>query len=576
MGWFVKMFNAFAATLVFLCAALAMSPTAMADDAALRARLDTLKKPPGFNIEVYAHVPGARSLAYDPAVGAILVGTWAGDVYGVWDTDGNAVGDTVQVIVSGLKVPNGVAVRDGHLYVAEQHRIIRYPVGDLAPGKKLAGAGEVIFDQLPDKTHHGWRYIGFGPDGKLYVTVGVACNICDAEEPEGTILRMDQDGGNVEVFARGIRNSVGFDFHPKTSVLHFTDNNTDDMGDDIPACEFNAAPKMGMHFGFPYYAGGHSRHPDWAERETPREVTFPVVEFAAHTAPLGARFYSGKLFPEEYQHDAFVAQHGSWNRLVPIGYQVMRVRFDDAGQATGHEVFIESWLDGKLAWGRPVDVLELPDGSLLISDDHQGALYRVAYAGARGTSDTGREQAKDDKITAGRFKSGTCTSCHGGEGVALFPIMPNLAGQQAWYIAAELRAFRDGKRAHPLMTDAVRHLTDSDIDAIAAYYESKRSMRGSVDSGLAEAGAALYEGKGLAESSFACIACHGPDGGGSASAPALRGQHSDYTVATMKAYASGERSDPSGIMPKIAQSLTEEQMQSIAAYMEGMNAGAKQ
>jgi glucose/arabinose dehydrogenase len=313
-----------------------------------------------------------------------------------------------------------VAFHDGHLYVAEQHRIVRYPAQGLAPGRPLDAEAEVIFDRLPDKVHHGWRYIGFGPDGKLYVTVGVACNICDAEEPEGTILSMDPDGANVETFAHGIGNSVGFDFHPNTGVLRFTDNGTDDMGDNEPPCEFNAAPEAGMHFGFPYYAGGHARHPDWADRQPPQEVTFPVFAFQAHTAPLRVAFYTGEQFPEEYRGDAFVAQHGSWNRSIPIGYRIKRILFDDAGAFAGHEVFIDGWLDGALAWGRPVDVLEVPDGMLLISDDHQDVLYRVRYTGERAQTEAerdqaqaGRDQAQLDLATAGRFKAGTCTTCHG-------------------------------------------------------------------------------------------------------------------------------------------------------------------
>jgi glucose/arabinose dehydrogenase/cytochrome c553 len=558
-----------------LFATFALAAGAGAEDEALRARLETLSKPQGFSIGVYAAVPGARSLARDPDSGAIFVGTWGGDVYAVWDNDGDARADSVQTVLSDLKVPNGVAVHGGYLYVAEQHRIARYPIGDLAPGRRLTEAGEMIFDRLPDKLHHGWRYVGFGPDGRLYVTVGVACNICDFEEPEGTILRMDPDGGHVEVFARGIRNSVGFDFQPGTGVLHFTDNNTDDMGDDIPACELNAAPEPGMHFGFPYYAGGHTRHPDWAGREPPREVAFPVVEFDAHTAPLGVRFYTGSMFPDEYRQDAFVAQHGSWNRSVPIGYRIMRVRFDDAGQVSGHEVFIEGWLEDRLAWGRPVDLLELPDGSLVISDDNLGVLYRVHYAG-RGTVSTERGRTADDLASTGRFKSGTCTTCHGGQGITLFPVMPNLAGQRAWYLASQLRAYRDGRRSHPLMTDAVRHMSDADIEAIAAYYETRTPMRGRPDAALASRGEALYRGGGLPDPTFACAACHGADASGNESYPALRGQHAGYTIATLLAYANGERNtDASGIMPKIARSLSEEEMRAIAAYLEGMYPGTQ-
>ncbi|HSA80219.1 MAG TPA: PQQ-dependent sugar dehydrogenase [Geminicoccaceae bacterium] len=250
----------------------------------MRAHLESLNLPPGFEIGIFAEVPGARWLARDPASGAIAVGTWSGEVYGVWDQDGDGAADSIVTRLEGLKVPNRVAFHDGYLYVAEQHRLARYPVEGLAPERQLDAAAEVIFDSLLDTVNHGWRCIGFGPDGKLYVAVGVACNICDFEEPEGSILRMDPDGANVETFARGIRNSVGFDFHPDTAVLHFTNNGTDDIDDNEPADEFNAAPEAGMHFGFPYYAGG--RHPDWADRRPPQEVTFltGVCVSGAHRA----------------------------------------------------------------------------------------------------------------------------------------------------------------------------------------------------------------------------------------------------------------------------------------------------
>jgi glucose/arabinose dehydrogenase len=238
---------------------------------------------------------------------------------------------------------------------------------------------EVIFEDLPDKAHHGWRYIDFGPDGKLYVTVGVPCNICNVDGYEGTIIRMNPDGSDAEIFAEGVRNSVGMDFQPDTGVLYFTDNNTDMMGDDIPPGELNAAPEKGMHFGFPYYAGGKERHQDWADKTPPKDVTFPEVEFQAHSANLGFKFYTGKQFPAEYQGDAIVAQHGSWNRTEPVGYSLVRVKFDDNNQVIGHEPFIDGWLNDGEAWGRPTDVLQMPDGSILVSDDYNGVIYRVSY-----------------------------------------------------------------------------------------------------------------------------------------------------------------------------------------------------
>ncbi|HEY5703790.1 MAG TPA: PQQ-dependent sugar dehydrogenase [Gammaproteobacteria bacterium] len=347
---------------------------------------DNLKKltlPDGFAIEIYAdNVPDARSMALGQSTGTVFVGNRGGDkVYAVIDKDKDRKADKVVTILDGLKSPNGLALHQGMLYVAEQHRIVRYPAPGFSLDLPFNEMGEVIYDQLPDKAHHGWRYIEFGPDEKLYVTVGVACNICDAKEPEGTILRMNPDGSDVEIFARGQRNSVGLGFHPTTGVLHFTDNNTDLMGDDIPPGELNAAPKPGMHFGFPYYAGGDIQHRKWKDKTPPQEVTFPVVEFAAHAAPLGVEFYTGDMLPAAYKNTAFVAQHGSWNRSTPIGYRLMHVDFNDKGEVTGHRVFIEGWLQNNEAWGRPVDILQLPDGSLLVSDDYQGVIYRIYYKG---------------------------------------------------------------------------------------------------------------------------------------------------------------------------------------------------
>jgi len=363
-------------------AVLAFAAGAPARAANLEANLGKLNLPEGYSIEIYADdVPGARSMVLGQSTGTVFVGTRESRVYAVVDKDKDRKAERVVTILEDLNVPNGLAMHQGMLYVAEQHRIVRYPAPGFSLALPFADMGEVIYDRLPDKAHHGWRYIEFGPDGKLYVTVGVACNICDVEDPEGTILRMNPDGTDAEVFARGMRNSVGLGFHPQTGVLHFTDNNTDMMGDDIPPGELNAAPKAGMHFGFPFYAGGDVRHPDWQDQTPPQEVTFPVVEFAAHTAPLGIEFYAGDMLPAKYKNTAFVAQHGSWNRTTPIGYRLMHVEFDEAGNATGHHVFIDGWLQNNEAWGRPVDILQLPDGSLLVSDDFQGVIYRIYYKG---------------------------------------------------------------------------------------------------------------------------------------------------------------------------------------------------
>ena len=332
--------------------------------------------PPGFSIELYARVPGARSMAVAEELGVVFVGTRGSLIYAVVDADRDHLADTVFPVVRGLNVANGIAWRDGRLFVADQRRVVSLTVADL--GTSGRAQPRVLFDGLPDKSHHGSRYVALGPDGGVFVAVGAPCNICRGRGLEGSILRFDADGGPPQVFASGVRNSVGMDFHPATGELFFTDNGADGMGDDSPPDELNHAPRAGLHFGFPYYGGGADRTPDF-EGETPPPNEKPVVRFGAHVAALGVHFYRGQQFPPEYRTDAFVAQHGSWNRSVPDGYRVARVRFDARGQALGWEPFAEGWLVGGQAWGRPVDVKELGDGSLLVSDDRAGAIYRITY-----------------------------------------------------------------------------------------------------------------------------------------------------------------------------------------------------
>ncbi len=356
-----------------------ISTASFADAADVEKNLHKLNVPDGFKVEVYAEVPGARQMALGQSTGTVFVGTRGQKAYAVVDRNKDRKADEVVTILDDLKVGNGVAMYQGNLYVAEQNRIARYaaPGFDLSlPFKEMR---EVIYEDLPDKAHHGWRYIDFGPDGKLYVTVGAPCNICDVKGQEATIIRMNPDGSDAEIYAEGIRNSVGMDFQPDTGTLYFTDNNTDMMGDDIPPGELNTAPEKGMHFGFPYYAGGKERHEDWADKTPPKDVTFPVAEFQAHTAALGMKFYTGNMFPEDFKGDVIIAQHGSWNRTEPVGYQLMRVTFDENNEVSGHETFIDGWLNDGEAWGRPTDVLQLPDGSVLVSDDFNGVIYRVSY-----------------------------------------------------------------------------------------------------------------------------------------------------------------------------------------------------
>jgi glucose/arabinose dehydrogenase len=342
-------------------------------DADAQLPLDRLRAPRGFAIEVFAHVAGARSLAIAEGGARVYVGTRGDRVFAVLDPERDRIANEVVEVAGGLKVPNGVALApDGALFVVEQHQISRFDPG---------GERKVVVPPgvLPDFRHHGWRFAAFGPDDLLYVTVGAPCNICEVRGFEGTILRMRQDGHELEVFARGVRNSLGLDWHPGTGELFFTDNGGDQLGDEVPPDELNRAPERDLHFGYPYLYGPGQPYPQFAGREPPGPITQPEVNFDAHVAALGVHFYRGRMFPQDYRHDAFVAQHGSWNRSDPIGYRIMRVRFDGDGRPTGQEVFIEGWLGQGGAWGRPVDVAELPDGSLLISDDEAGVIYRVKY-----------------------------------------------------------------------------------------------------------------------------------------------------------------------------------------------------
>ncbi len=343
--------------------------------------LSRIKLPPGFKISIFAEVPRARSIVVGKPLGTIFVGSRHGSVHSLRDTNRDGVADEVLERVTDLNVPNGVAMQDSILYIALNEKIVRWPVPaefDTAlPLQPLLD----VYTGLPGDFLHGWRYSKFGPDRKLYVTVGAPCNICESDGLTGTIIRMNPDGSDMEIVARGVRNSVGFDWHPKTGTLFFTDNGADDMGDDIPPDELNMVSQVGQHFGFPWLGGKSVKLTGYENVNPPERVTAPVIEFQAHSANLGMQFYDGDMFPAEYKHDAFVAQHGSWNRTEPVGYQIVRVRFDDDGTAIGKEVFASGWLEDEDAVGRPVDIAELPDGSLLVSDDFAGVIYRISYDG---------------------------------------------------------------------------------------------------------------------------------------------------------------------------------------------------
>ena len=342
------------------------------------AELDDLTLPPGFRISVYAgDVPNARQMALGPP-GVVFVGSRSeGKVYAVVDRDGDNRADQVHVIARGLDQPSGVAYRDGALYVAAVSRILRFR--DVAKDLTRPPKPEVVSDAYPTDAHHGWKFIAFGPDGKLYVPVGAPCNVCLPPGPlHATITRLELTGGRPEVLARGVRNSVGFDFDPATGDLWFTDNGRDWLGDDQPPDELNHLTKVGEHFGFPFCHGNGIRDPDYNGGRSCGEFTPPAQALGPHVAAIGMRFYTGRMFPEKYRGGVFIAEHGSWNRSVPIGYRVSFVKIE-SGRATSYEPFASGWLKGSTASGRPADVLVMPDGALLVSDDHANAIYRISY-----------------------------------------------------------------------------------------------------------------------------------------------------------------------------------------------------
>jgi glucose/arabinose dehydrogenase len=343
--------------------------------------LSSIKLPKGFSISVYAEVDNARSMALSPN-GTLFVGNRNGDkVYAVKDTDGDLKADKKWVIASGLNMPNGVAFKDGSLYVAEVSRIHKF--SNIESKLDAPGKSQVIYDKLPTETHHGWKYIAFGPDGKLYVPIGAPCNICERKEPiYASIHRMNADGTGLELFASGVRNTVGFTWHPTSGDLWFTDNGRDMMGDDVPPCELNVASKSGLHFGYPYCHGGTIKDPEFGNKRACSEFTAPAQNLGAHVAPLGIKFYTGKMFPSEYNNQIILAEHGSWNRSKKSGYKLSMVKVA-GGKSVSYETFASGWLDEatQKVWGRPVDVLLLPDGSMLVSDDQANVIYRISYKG---------------------------------------------------------------------------------------------------------------------------------------------------------------------------------------------------
>ncbi len=332
--------------------------------------LEDIRLPPGFTIEEYASVPNARTLVLGERGTIFVSNRRGGAIYAVRDN-----GQQTIRLLDGLNTPNGIAFLDGDLYVAEIDRVTRYR--DIESHLDDFPPGEVLDIDLPGDRHHGWRYIAFGPDEKLYISIGAPCNICD-RKGYANIVRMNPDGSDRETFASGIRNSVGFTWHPETGDLWFTDNGRDMLGDDLPADELNRATEQGQHFGYPYCHAGDLLDPEFGKGKRCNDYRPPAQKLGAHVASLGVRFYTGTQFPEEYRGQLFIAEHGSWNRSKKVGYQVSMLTLVD-GEVVSYEPFATGWLQGQSVSGRPVDLLVLEDGSLLVSDDHADKLYRISY-----------------------------------------------------------------------------------------------------------------------------------------------------------------------------------------------------
>lgn len=362
---------------------------------AFKKTLSNIKLPDGFKISLYAIVPDAREMAVGPTTGVVFVGTRKAKVWAVTDRDKDRVADEVKVFAPSInfKLPNGVCFsKDGFLFVAEQNRVLLFPAAEFFYEGPDVAAFNVVKqgDLIPtseESFNHTARVCRIGPDDKLYITLGQPFNVFAPEKFDlykkhgiGGIVRMDRDGKNREVYAWGIRNSVGMDFNPKDKTLWFTDNQVDGMGDDIPPGELNRATKIGQNFGFPYFGGGSVRTVEYKDQTPPADAVKPEIEMPAHAADLGMTFYTGSQFPQKYRGGIFSVQHGSWNRTTPVGARVMFTSLKDDGTAAKTEVFASGWLTPNGEYlGRPAAVAQLNDGSLLVADDTSGAIYRISY-----------------------------------------------------------------------------------------------------------------------------------------------------------------------------------------------------
>lgn len=342
--------------------------------------LELIKLPPGFKISIFAEgISNARQLTLGEN-GTVFVGNRSQDkVYALVDQNHDGQADQKFIVAEHLTAPNGVAFQHGALYVAEINRILRFD--QIESQLEQPPQPVIVNESLPQDTWHGWKYIAFGPDQKLYVPLGSPCNVCVKEDARyGSIMRLDPKGGDFEIFAKGIRNTVGFDWDPLTKELWFTDNGRDELGDNLPPDELNHASTRGMNFGFPFCHGKNISDPEFGKEHPCSDFTPPAQELGPHVASLGMKFYTGEIFPPKFQNQILIAEHGSWNRSTKIGYRITLVTLaDDRKTAKSYKVFAQGWKVGEKVWGIPVDLLNMPDGSLLVSDDFAGVIYRISY-----------------------------------------------------------------------------------------------------------------------------------------------------------------------------------------------------
>jgi glucose/arabinose dehydrogenase len=337
--------------------------------------VNKIKVPQGFKVELWAHgINNARVMTWGDKGTLFVSSRVAGNVYAIVDKGSSR---EVKVIAKGLNLPNGVAFKDGTLYVAEISKISKYE--NIESSLDNPPAPKIVYDILPRDAPHGWKFLAFGPDGKLYFNIGAPCNICIPPDTHANISRINSDGSGFEYWAHGVRNSVGFDWHPVTKELYFTTHARDWMGEDVPSDRFDHAPKKGLHFGYPYCHQGDIPDPQFHSGRSCSEFAPPLIKTGPHVGGNGVMFYTGSMFPPEYKNRAFLAQRGAWNRTQKTGYQVMMVTLR-TGDVPKYEVFAEGWLENNQPWGRPNYTTQMKDGSILLSDDYAGAIYRISYS----------------------------------------------------------------------------------------------------------------------------------------------------------------------------------------------------